>query len=158
QASSAARSWARLGSSLGPTWRPRRPWAAAVSRRRWPRWQPSWPRTGPRSSTGPSSLSTGAGPPDWPEEAYDMVTTTSDVYFDPYDVDIYADPYPVFRRLREEAPLYYNETYDFFALSRFEDVERGFVDHETFSSAYGGVLEAIKAEFHAPKGVFIMED
>jgi cytochrome P450 len=87
-----------------------------------------------------------------------MVSTTSDVYFDPYDVDIYADPYPVFRRLREEAPLYYNERYDFYALSRFEDVERGFVDHETFSSAYGGVLEAIKAEFHAPKGVFIMED
>ena len=87
-----------------------------------------------------------------------MVTTASDVYFDPYDVDIYANPYPVFRRLREEAPLYYNEAYDFYALSRFDDVERGFVDHETFSSAYGGVLEAIKAEFDAPKGVFIMED
>jgi cytochrome P450 len=87
-----------------------------------------------------------------------MVTTASDVYFDPYDVDIYANPYPVFRRLREEAPLYYNEAYDFYALSRFDDVERGFVDHETFSSAYGGVLEAIKAEFDAPRGVFIMED
>jgi cytochrome P450 len=87
-----------------------------------------------------------------------MVTIESDVYFDPYDVDIYANPYPVFRRLREEAPLYYNEAYDFYALSRFDDVERGFVDHETFSSAYGGVLEAIKAQFHAPKGVFIMED
>ena len=33
----------------------------------------------------------------------------SDVYYDPYDVDIDADPYPVFRRLREEAPLYYND-------------------------------------------------
>jgi cytochrome P450 len=87
-----------------------------------------------------------------------MVTIESDVYFDPYDVDIYADPYLVFRRLREEAPLYYNEAYDFYAVSRFDDVERGFVDHETFSSAYGGVLEAIKAQFHAPKGVFIMED
>ena len=87
-----------------------------------------------------------------------MVTTASDVYYDPYDVDIHADPYPVFRRLREEAPLYYNEAYDFYALSRFDDVERGFVDHDTFSSAHGGVLEAIKAEFEAPKGVFIMED
>ena len=37
-------------------------------------------------------------------------STTSDVYYDPYDVDIYADPYPVFRRLREEAPLYYQRT------------------------------------------------
>ena len=35
--------------------------------------------------------------------------TTSEVYYDPYDVAIDADPYPVFRRLREEAPLYYNE-------------------------------------------------
>ena len=47
------------------------------------------------------------------------------VYFDPYDVDINADPYPTFRRLREEAPLYYNEQHDFYALSRFADVEQG---------------------------------
>ena len=85
-------------------------------------------------------------------------STESAVYYDPYDVAINADPYPAFRRLREEAPLYYNEQYDFYALSRFEDVERGFVDHHTFSSAHGGVLEAIKAGYRAPNGVFIMED
>ena len=45
-----------------------------------------------------------------------MTTTTgSDVYYDPYDVEINADPYPVYRRLREEAPLYYNEEHDFYA-------------------------------------------
>ena len=49
----------------------------------------------------------------------------SAVAYDPYDVEINADPYPVFRRLRAEAPLYYDEEYDFFAVSRFEDVERG---------------------------------
>ena len=43
------------------------------------------------------------------------IQSTSDVYYDPYDVDIDADPYPVFRRLREEAPLYYNEAHDFYA-------------------------------------------
>ena len=86
------------------------------------------------------------------------LSTEGAVSFDPYDVDINADPYPVFRRLREEAPLYYNERYDFYALSRFDDVERGFVDHHTFSSAHGGVLEAIKARYCAPNGVFIMED
>jgi cytochrome P450 len=85
-------------------------------------------------------------------------TTTSDVYYDPYDIDIHANPYPVFRRLREEAPLYRNEAYDFYALSRFSDVEAGFVDHTTFSSARGGVLEAIKSDFPKPKGFFIMED
>jgi cytochrome P450 len=84
--------------------------------------------------------------------------TGSDLYFDPYDVEIFADPYPVFRRLREEAPLYYNETHDFWALSRFHDVEAGFVDHATYSSARGGVLEAIKQNFPVPRGFFIMED
>ena len=53
-----------------------------------------------------------------------MTVQTSDVYYDPYDVGIEADPYPVYRRLREEAPLYYNETHDFYAVSRFADVER----------------------------------
>ena len=70
----------------------------------------------------------------------DVIDTTeaahgSDVYFDPYDVDINADPYPTFRRLREEAPLYYNAQHDFYALSRFADVNKALVDHETFSSA-----------------------
>ena len=46
-----------------------------------------------------------------------------DVYYDPYDFEIDADPYPIWRRLREEAPLYYNERYDFYALSRFDDVD-----------------------------------
>jgi cytochrome P450 len=85
-------------------------------------------------------------------------STEGAVYYDPYDVAINADPYPAFRRLREEAPLYYNEQHHFYALSRFDDVERGFVDHHTFSSAHGGVLEAIKAGYRAPNGVFIMED
>ena len=48
---------------------------------------------------------------------------TADVYYDPYDVDIDADPYPRVPRLRDEAPLYYNEQYDFYAVSRYDDVE-----------------------------------
>jgi cytochrome P450 len=86
------------------------------------------------------------------------VTSASDVYYDPYDVAIDADPYPVFRRLREEAPLYYNEPHDFYALSRFEDVERGFVDRQTFISGRGGILELIKANVEMPPGVVIFED
>ncbi len=78
--------------------------------------------------------------------------------YDPYDTDIYLDPYPVFRRLREEAPLYHNEEYDFFAVSRFEDVERGLVDRETFISSRGDVLEAIKDGIKGPPGFFIFED
>ena len=50
--------------------------------------------------------------------------TAGDLSYDPYDAEIDRDPYPVWKRLRDEAPLYRNEQYDFFALSRFEDVER----------------------------------
>ena len=85
-------------------------------------------------------------------------TSLTGVYYDPYDADINADPYPVFRRLREEAPLYYNEKYDFYAVSRFDDVERGLTDKDAFSSARSSVLEMIKANIQMPSGVFIFED
>jgi cytochrome P450 len=79
-------------------------------------------------------------------------------YFDPYDVGLNADPYPMFKRLREEAPLYYNEQYDFYAVSRFADVNKGLVDHETYSSARGAILELIKADIDIPSGALIFED
>ena len=87
-----------------------------------------------------------------------MSTTTTDVHYDPYDRDIDADPYPVYRRLREEAPLYYNEEYDFYAVSRFDDVQHALVDREAYSSARGSVLEFIKADIEIPAGVVIFED
>jgi len=86
------------------------------------------------------------------------VTSASDVYYDPYDVGIDADPYPVYRRLREEAPLYYNEPHDFFAVSRAEDVERVLTDHETFISGRGAFLDFIRAGITMPPGMFIFED
>ena len=86
------------------------------------------------------------------------IESTSDVYYDPYDTDIDADPYPVFCRLREEAPLYYNATHDFYALSRFDDVERGLLDNKTFISGRGGIIELIRANIEMPSGVLIFED
>ncbi|WP_396916046.1 cytochrome P450 [Mycolicibacterium sp.] len=85
-------------------------------------------------------------------------SATQSVYFDPYDVAINADPYPTFARLRDESPLYYNEQYDFYALSRFADVNKGLVDHETFSSARGAIIELIKANIDIPSGALIFED
>lgn len=85
-------------------------------------------------------------------------SATQKVYFDPYDVEINADPYPTFARLREESPLYYNEQHDFYALSRFADVNKGLVDHETFSSARGAIIELIKANIDIPSGALIFED
>ena len=49
---------------------------------------------------------------------------SGDVYYDPYDVGIVADPYPTYRRLRDEAPLYYNATHDSYASSRHYDAEK----------------------------------
>jgi len=86
------------------------------------------------------------------------MTTTTDLYYDPYDRDIDADPYPVYRRLRADAPLYYNEQHDFYAVSRFDDVQRGLVDRDTFSSSRGAVLEFIKADIEFPPGIVIFED
>lgn len=83
---------------------------------------------------------------------------SSDVHFDPYDHELVVDPYPVYRRLREEAPLYYNEALDFYAVSRFEDVSRILLDHETFSSAKGDILEIIRADMEIPSGLLIFED
>jgi cytochrome P450 len=83
---------------------------------------------------------------------------TDGLYYDPYDFEIDADPYPVWKRLRDEAPLYFNEKYEFFALSRFDDVERCLLDWQTYSSAKGSVLEIIKAGVQMPPGMFIFED
>jgi cytochrome P450 len=85
-------------------------------------------------------------------------STDSAVYWDPYRPDFWVDPYPVFRRMREEAPLYYNKQYDFFALSRFGDVESGLSNTGTFSSSRGDILEYIKADMDIPSGMFIWED
>jgi len=85
-------------------------------------------------------------------------TSGTDIYYDPYDFEIDTDPYPIWKRMRDEAPLYYNEKYDFFALSRFDDVERGLVDWETYQSGRGTLLELIRADFEMPSGMFISED
>lgn len=87
-----------------------------------------------------------------------MVGMTADVYYDPYDFEIDADPYPIWKRLRDEQPLYYNDRYDFYALSRFDDVEAASVDWKTYSSARGTLLEIIKADVQLPPGSIIFED
>jgi cytochrome P450 len=79
-------------------------------------------------------------------------------YYDPYDPDIEADPYPAWRRLRDEAPLYYNEKFDFYALSRFDDVEPGLADWRTYRSGRGSVLEFVQANVEMPPGLILFED
>ncbi len=80
------------------------------------------------------------------------------VYYDPYDVDIVADPYPTYAALRDEAPLYFNERYNFWALSRHSDVEQALSDCETFSNSRSDILELVQSQFDMPKGVMMFED
>lgn len=80
------------------------------------------------------------------------------VYYDPYDVGIVADPYPTYRRLREEAPLYYNATYDFYALSRHDDVEKALVNWQTFSNSRSPIMEIMRADMEMPPAVVLFED
>ena len=87
-----------------------------------------------------------------------MSVMESDVYYDPYDFEIDSDPYPVWKRLRDERPLYYNERYDFYAVGRFEDVDRCSLDWETYVSSKGTVLELIKSGMELPPGSIIFED
>ncbi len=71
------------------------------------------------------------------------MTIAAPPYYDPYDEAIDAAPYPVWKRLRDEAPLYYNEKYGFYALSRFADVLAASLEWQTYSSARGTVVEMI---------------
>jgi cytochrome P450 len=84
--------------------------------------------------------------------------TQAPVYYDPYDAGLAANPWPIYRRLREEAPLYYNDKYDFYAVSRYADCERGLPDWETFNSGRGAIIEVIKANLEMPPGTLIFED
>jgi len=86
------------------------------------------------------------------------VGADSDLHYDPYDVELNIDPYPMFARLREEAPLYYNPVHDFYAVSRYDDVNKAVVDHETFISGRGALLEIIKSGMEIPPGTLIFED
>jgi cytochrome P450 len=64
--------------------------------------------------------------------------------FDPFSEEFFNDPYPTYRWMRDEAPVYYNEEHDFYALTRHADVAAAFKDHETYSSARGIDLAMVK--------------
>lgn len=87
-----------------------------------------------------------------------IIPSKEPVYWDTYDPGISYNPYGIYARLREEAPLYYNEKHDFYCVSRFSDVENVLSDSETYSSARGDILEIIKSGMDIPKGFFIWED
>ncbi|WP_018504864.1 cytochrome P450 [Parafrankia discariae] len=71
---------------------------------------------------------------------------TDELYWDPFDKAIDVDPHPLWKRMRDDAPVYRNEKFDFYAFSRFTDVDTAHLDPGTYSSKYGTVLELMKPE------------
>ena len=63
--------------------------------------------------------------------------TKAKLVFDPFSQDFFNGAYETYRRMRDEAPVYYNEEHDFYALTRHEDVAPAFKDFETYSSRFG---------------------
>ncbi len=87
-----------------------------------------------------------------------VLSDSNDIYYDPFDIEIDKDPHPVWRRMRDEAPLWWNERHGFWALSRFADVESAMKDWDTYRSGKGSTLDFIKSGFELPPGNILMED
>jgi cytochrome P450 len=81
----------------------------------------------------------------------------SELYWDPFDVTTKDDPHPVWARMRRQAPVYRNQRLDFWAISRFDDIDAAHRDAQTFSSAHGTVLELMSETVLAP-GLMIFMD
>ncbi|WNG90501.1 cytochrome P450 [Mycobacterium sp. ITM-2016-00317] len=82
----------------------------------------------------------------------------TDLYYDPWDVEIDLDPYPTYRRLRDESPVYVNEQHNFWGISRYADVDAALKDTARLSSAKGDILEVVLTDPVMPPGIFINED
>ncbi|CAJ1503626.1 cytochrome P450 [[Mycobacterium] kokjensenii] len=83
--------------------------------------------------------------------------TQAKLVFDPFSEEYYDNPFEIYRRMREEAPLYYNAEEDFYALTRHEDVSAALKDFETYSSARGCDLAMVRSG-EAPQKMIIFMD
>ncbi len=80
--------------------------------------------------------------------------------FDPFSVEFFNGAFDTYRRMRDETPVYYSQKWDFYALTRYEDVAPATRDHETYSSAKGATLDMVKAPEQAiplPKVIISMD-
>jgi len=76
-----------------------------------------------------------------------VVAPADEIDWDPFDVEVDKNPYDVWRRMRDDAPVYRNERYDFWALSRYADVLAASNDTKTFQSSHGTILEYMGTDF-----------
>lgn len=71
--------------------------------------------------------------------------TSSTLVYDPSSYELHEDPFPIYRRMQDEAPLYRNAEMGFWALTRFDDVVAGLSDWSSLSSARGTLIEQIQS-------------
>ena len=83
--------------------------------------------------------------------------TTSKIVFDPFSQEFWNGAWETYRRMQEEAPVYYNEQYDFYALTRHADVAAGLKNFETYSSAYGIDLSMVRSGQRPPQSIIFMD-
>jgi cytochrome P450 len=77
------------------------------------------------------------------ESGGESVVPSDEIYYDPYDYQIDLNPHPIWKRMRDEAPVYYNDKYNFYAYSRYSDVLEATLDTAAYSSAHGSVLDLL---------------
>jgi cytochrome P450 len=83
--------------------------------------------------------------------------TKSKLVFDPFSVEFFNGAWDTYRRMQEEAPVYYSEQYDFYALTRHDDVAAGLKDFETYSSSYGIDLSMVRSGQKPPQSIIFMD-
>ncbi len=79
------------------------------------------------------------------------------VTFDPFSDEYFNDPYDIYLRMQDEAPVYYNEEHDFYALTRHADVAAALKDYESFSSSRGCDLGMVRSKDGPQKSIIFMD-
>ena len=83
--------------------------------------------------------------------------TKPQLVFNPVAQDYFENPYEIYRRMRDEAPIYYDEAEDFYALTRHADVAAALKDYESFSSSRGCDLGMVRSEEGPQKSIIFMD-
>ncbi|WP_319436794.1 cytochrome P450 [Mycobacterium sp. RTGN5] len=83
--------------------------------------------------------------------------TQAELVFDPFSQQYFENPFDIYRRMRDEAPIYYDAKEDYYAISRHEDVAAALKDHDSFSSTRGCDLAMVKADEPPQKSIIFMD-
>lgn len=80
-----------------------------------------------------------------------------DLEFDPFSREIMEDPYPTYKALREQAPVYYNKTREFWAVTKYDDTRTVLKDYSAFSNKWGIELDNTANEFFGESDILELD-